>query len=47
MQLEFLVSELSNYPKLWELLHTTDSVSSASNAVLLDFERPANQGKEV
>lgn len=47
MQLEFLISELSNYSKLWELLHTTDSVLIASNTVLFDFERPANQGEEV
>lgn len=41
-QLGFLVQELTgSYPRLWAMLKTTNSVTEASNAVLVQFERPA------
>ena len=43
MQLEFLVSELKiNFSEVWDTLVTTDNVHTASDAVLLHFEQPAN-----
>ena len=48
-QLEFLVYELSNNYKstVWEVLFNATSVLEASNAVLLKFERPADQSTAV
>ena len=48
-QLEFLVYELSNNYKtnVWEVLKTAKTVLEASNAVLLKFERPADQSTAV
>ena len=44
MQLEFLMQELNaGYSSLLKTLKTTNSVSKASNGVLLQFERPADQ----
>lgn len=43
MQLDFLWSELQGYPKLMDTLRNAESVLEASNAMLLDFERPADQ----
>ena len=43
MQLEFLMQELNvSYKSLLNTLKTTNSVSEASNGVLLQFERPAD-----
>lgn len=43
MQLEFLMQELNaGYKSLLNTLKTTNSVSEASNGVLLQFERPAD-----
>ena len=48
MQLEFLMQELkSGYGSLLNTLKTTSSVSEASNGVLLQFERPADQSVSV
>lgn len=48
MQLEFLYIELSkSYKSLLKLLKTTNSITEASDAVLTQFERPANQGSAV
>jgi len=48
MQLEFLVKELSeSYKSVWNTLKNAKSVLEASNSVLLNFERPANQGTSV
>ena len=48
MQLEFLVKELSeSYKTVWNTLKNAKSVLEASNSVLLNFERPANQGSSV
>ena len=48
-QLEFLVQELTTGYKtsVWEVLKTAKSVLEASNAVLLKFERPADQSAAV
>ena len=48
-QLEFLVQELTTSYKtsVWEVLKTAKSVLEASNAVLLKFERPADQSEAV
>ena len=48
-QLEFLVQELTTGYKtsVWEVLKTAKSVLEASNAVLLKFERPADQSVAV
>lgn len=43
-QLEFLWKELEcSFPKVLTTICSTDSVIEASNSVLLDFERPADQ----
>lgn len=47
MQLEFLCKELSGYSAVWKTLQSAKSVFEASNAVLLQYERPANQSEAV
>lgn len=48
MQLDFLWKELSeSYPGVLKTLMTATSVRQASDSVLLDFERPANQSESV
>ncbi|MBE6825834.1 MAG: LysM peptidoglycan-binding domain-containing protein [Ruminococcus sp.] len=48
MQLRFLGSELmTSYPKVLEVLRTTDDVRTASDAVMLDFERPADTSEDA
>lgn len=43
-QLDFLYKELKeNFTQVLKILETTNDILSASNAVLLDFERPAKQ----
>lgn len=45
MQLEFLCHQLStSYPSVWNTCKKATSVLEASNAMLLKFECPANQG---
>lgn len=47
-QLEFLMKQLRrDYVSVWNILLKADSVLEASNAVLLRFERPANQSVNV
>jgi hypothetical protein len=49
-QLEYLVDQLQTSEfktKVWDVLTTTDDVMEASNAVLLYFERPADQSLAV
>ena len=42
-QMEFLVKQLStNYKSVWNTLKTAKTILEASNAILLDFERPAD-----
>lgn len=49
MQLEFLIKELKeNYTNsVYKVLKNAKTILEASNAVLLKFERPANQGASV
>jgi len=48
MQLDFLYKELSeSYPSVLKTLKNATSVKEASNAVLLQFERPADQSVAV
>lgn len=48
LQLEWLWQELnSSYPKTMGVLRSTSSVKDASNAMLLDFERPKDQSIAV
>ena len=48
MQLEFLIQELTiGYKSLLNILKTTNSIKEASNGVLLQFERPADQSITV
>lgn len=48
MQLDFLWNELSeSYPGVVSVLKSATSVLEASNAVLLNYERPANQSEGV
>ena len=47
-QMEFLAHQLStSYTSVWNTLKTAKSVLEASNAVLLKFERPADQSETV
>lgn len=47
-QMEFLAHQLStNYKSVWTTLQTATSILEASNAVLLKFERPADQSEAV
>lgn len=47
MQLQFLVKELNGYSGMSQNLKNATSVLNASNWVLLNFERPADQGTSV
>ena len=47
MQLGFLLQEIKGYAKVWEVLTTAKTVREASDAVLLKFERPADQSEAV
>lgn len=48
MQLDFLFKELSSgYKAVLSVLRTATTVRAASDCVLTDFERPANQGSAV
>lgn len=47
MQLQFLVKELNGYSGMSQNLKNATSVLNASNWVLLNFERPADQGTGV
>ena len=47
-QMEFLAHQLStSYKSVWTTLQTATSILEASNAVLLKFERPADQSESV
>lgn len=44
MQMDYLIWELrEKFPAVWDKLRSTNSVREASDRVLLQFERPANQ----
>lgn len=47
MQLEFLVMEMRSYKSLWNTLVNAISVREASDAVLTQYEKPANQSEAV
>ena len=47
MQLEYLWSEMQSYHGMMAKLKNASTVQDASNAVLLDFERPADQSEAV
>ncbi len=48
MQVDFLLQELQSlFPRVLDMLRAANSILEASNCVLLQFERPANQGAEV
>lgn len=47
IQLEFLWSELQTYTKTMSVLKNAKSVREASDAILLDFERPANASESM
>lgn len=47
MQLEFLWKELQGYKSVMETLKNATSILEASNAVLMGYEKPANQGEAV
>lgn len=47
MQLDFLLKEISGYKNMMAILKTTDSIREASDAVLLQYERPADQSEAV
>ena len=47
-QMDFLAHQLStNYSSVWTTLKTATSIREASDAVLLKFERPADQSESV
>lgn len=46
MQLNYLVSELKGYKTVWKSLTEAKSVREASDSVLLNYEKPANQSVE-
>ena len=47
MQLGFLLQEIKGYKTVWNTLVSATSVREASDAVLLKFERPADQSEAV
>lgn len=47
MQLEYLIRELRGYTTVWNTLLTAKSVKEASDVVLVQFERPADQSERA
>ena len=47
MQLEFFWGEIQEYPSVMSKLRTANSILDASNAILLEYERPADQSEAV
>lgn len=47
MQLEFMWKEMQGYKSMMTTLKTATSILEASNAVLTQYERPANMGESV
>ena len=45
MQLDFMWKEMQGYKKLMKILRNATSVDEASNAVLLQYEKPADQSE--
>ena len=46
-QCEFLIQEIKGYKNTWKVLTSTTSVQEASDVVLTEYERPANQSDAV
>lgn len=46
-QVDFLLQEIKGYETVWNTLTAATSVRSASDAVLLQFERPADQSESM
>lgn len=47
MQIDFLISELKGYKKVFSAIKNAKSVREASDVVLTQYERPANQSEAV
>lgn len=47
MQIEFLINEIKGYSTVWITLKNAKSVREASDVVLTQYERPANQSESV
>ena len=47
MQLEFMWKEMQGYKSMMTTLKAATSILEASNAVLTQYERPANMGESV
>lgn len=47
MQLDFLWKEIQGYTTVFNTLKNTTSVREASDVVLLEYERPADQSEAV
>lgn len=46
-QLKFLISELKEYPDIYNTLKSATSIKEASDCILVDFERPADKSDKV
>lgn len=46
-QLEFLIKEIKEYKSVWNTLNNAKSVKEASDIVLTQYEKPANQSDAV
>ena len=47
MQLAFMYQEVKGYKKLFAILSTTDSIRTASDAFMTQYERPADQSESA
>lgn len=47
MQMDFLLSEIKGYPEVWNAIMHSNDIKTVSDKVLLQYERPANQGPDV
>lgn len=47
MQLDFLLQEIREYTAVWNTLKTANNIKAASDMVLLQYEKPANQSESV
>ena len=45
MQLDFLCAELKGYKSVWNTLHAAASVKMASDVILTEYEKPADQSE--
>lgn len=47
MQVDFLISEMKQYKDVWKAVTEAESVREASDAMLLGYEKPKDQGESV